>query len=838
MLESRSDPISAESFRRLHPNTIEDPKSIRSFLERARDSRVILQRGTNRTADPELARLREVGNDFLLLETENFALDSREQVFLNTVLDGQQYFFSAPFLEMAEKGELRLSFPAVVYEAERRDRARRVPAAAGKDGPRRVKIGRFEAEVADYSADGLSVTVPVGTPIAAGDGLLVRYLDGEREGLEVHADVRHAESGGRPGWKRIGLRVSPGPSTQELPVERREEILPRAAFQGVRGRWEVLRAGVRMASHRAFRHLGGGDTSVRVVEFENARGEPIRAIIDSWGDTRRAPAVVIPPAWGKTKETLLPLARTIVSTFRRSGKAVTVIRFDGIRRRGESYNDPDCRHPGQENLHYTFSQGVEDILATRDFLARTPQFDPSTFVLVSFSVSSIEARRAVALDKGARIGGWVSVVGAPDPQSLIRVISGGVDYLAGVERGIRFGRQDVQGLLLDIDRTGSDAVAEAIAFLSDAQRDMAAIRIPITWIHGRYDAWIEPERVRRMLSFGDVSQRRLIEVPIGHQLKSSKDALDTFKLIASEVARMALGRSLNPVSPNLADLAQRHEAERKRLPASPTNVRSFWRDYLVGRDGHLGMELVTSTRSYRDLAEMQVTALDLRPGETVVDLGSGVGSFPLHLLGQGCRTPLVIIQVDYVPEALKRARARIVGASAREGLRLAYVAADLEIRDPHPWVALADDSADALLASLLLNYVKHPQALLREMFRLLRPGGRFVISSLRRDADVSGICVDGIAELRSGLGRSALGEDGERRISSSLQAFISDAARLLDLEEQGFFKFWDAPELATMVRRAGFEQLKVQPAFGTPPQAFIVSARRPTQSRFGHDGGA
>jgi ubiquinone/menaquinone biosynthesis C-methylase UbiE len=832
MLQYRPDPISGESFRRLHPNTIEDPAEILRFLGRLRDAGVALQRGTNQTADPELARVREVRGDRIVLTTENFRSEPREQVFLNLMLEGRPYFFTAPELYRGEGGALELGLPALIYEAERRDRVRRPPPLGGGGAPRRVRLRDFEAEVADYSADGLAVILPEETPAVAGDSIPLCYLDGEGAGQEAYAEVRSARAADRPGWKRIGLSVLPRPQDGRLHVERTDRILPVSALDRARGGWSVLATRARTASRRRLGYLGRAENAeplIRIADFENARGEPIRAIMDTWGEPRGATAVVIPPAWGKTKETLLPLARTVVATFRRARQPVSVVRFDGIRKRGESYNDPECRSPGRENLRYTFSQGADDILATVGFLERSAEFKPSTIVLVSFSVAAIEGRRAIAIDQGARIGGWVSVVGAPDPQSLIRVISGGVDYLGGVERGVQFGLQDVQGLLLDIDRTGREALKNRIAFLDDARREMSSIRIPITWIHGRHDAWIEFERVRHLLSFGDVSKRRLIEIPTGHQLKSSREALDAFKLIATEAGRMALGERLKPALPDVADLQRRRRAERRRLPEPQTDLRGFWRDYLVGRDGNLGMELVTSTRSYRALMEKQVDALNLKPGERVLDLGCGVGPFPVHLLGKGCPSPLDVVEVDYVSDALRRAKIRIANLVLPLGVRVRYLASSLEVGSGGSAVALGDATADAILASLVLNYVKHPQALLKEMRRLLRPGGRLVLSSLRRDADVSGICVDGVAELRSGLGRAAFGED-ERQLPKALQGFINDAGRLLDLEEQGFFEFWDSPELMVMARRAGFVDLEARPAFGTPPQAYILSGRRPAEA--------
>jgi pimeloyl-ACP methyl ester carboxylesterase len=182
---------------------------------------------------------------------------------------------------------------------------------------------------------------------------------------------------------------------------------------------------------------------------------------------------------------------------------VVVLRFDGIRKRGESHNDADCLEAGTEHHRFTFSQGVRDISATLDFLERSPEFAPAKTILVTFSAASIDGRAAVLQEGAGRIAGWVCVVGAPDLQSAMRVISGGVDYLGGVERGVSFGYQEVLGVEVDIDLAANDAIAHNMAFLEDARRDLAQISQPITWFHGAHDAWMDLDRARDILSRGD-----------------------------------------------------------------------------------------------------------------------------------------------------------------------------------------------------------------------------------------------------------------------------------------------------------------------------------------------
>jgi hypothetical protein len=127
---------------------------------------------------------------------------------------------------------------------------------------------------------------------------------------------------------------------------------------------------------------------------------------------------------------MLPLALTVVETFRSIGESIRVIRFDGSNRRGESYVEPECRQFGDEYLRFTFSQAARDISSTVNYLKSDPARAPRAIVLVTFSLSAVEARNALAGDDG--YSGWVSVVGMADLQSAIRTISGGIDYGNGL----------------------------------------------------------------------------------------------------------------------------------------------------------------------------------------------------------------------------------------------------------------------------------------------------------------------------------------------------------------------------------------------------------------------
>lgn len=848
------DRLSAETFGRLHPRTIDDRARIASLLEGWKRSQVRLRRGTNQAIQRELATIVSVEEAELELACLDFGpIDGF--LFLSTEFEGIPYFCSARVRRVDEpdsggrERRVRIAWPAVIYRAERRDRARRAVGRAGgpsqggeeleglegrkREGKRReerewqrVRLVRrdgrdCEARVVDVSGDGLGVVLPSTLGLEPGERVELRSERSKASDAGRWAIVRNRrEERGAQGWRRIGLSVLPAPPQPPLRPEPAADVL--AAVGGLAAPSPDFQLPERP----------------EVVELRDARDERIVGLLDRVGPAAGAPAVLIPAAWGKTKETLAGLAATLLASFAAAGRPLSVLRFDGIRKRGESANDPGCEDPALGNLHYTFSQGATDLLAAARFLQQERGAGP--IVIVSFSVASVEARRAIVLDDGERFAGWVSVVGATDPQSLIRVISGGVDYLAGAERGIRFGRQDVQGLLLDIDRTAEEALASRIAFLEDARRDFTAIRCPLTWITGTHDAWMDPRRIEDVLSFGPRVGRRLIVSETGHQLKSSREALEIFGFVASECGRMlgpggrgsrgdagGAGERLRPVAPEPKALRRRQRAERARLrePERRPDLRSFWKDYLVGNDESLGMELVTETSSYRALMRDQIEALDLDGRELeILDLGSGVSTFERALHDTNLDLArLRVVALDYVVEGIRRGRGALPPDSP---LRVAHVAANLDLV-PGRSIPLGPAFADRAIGSLLLNYLSDPRRFLGEVFARLRPGGLLVLSVLRRDADTSKICVDGVGELRGGQGLASFGEAREGEIARSLGGFINNAARLLDLEEQGIFRFWDREELEKAVSGAGFVEIAVRPSFGEPPQAWLLRARRP-----------
>jgi SAM-dependent methyltransferase len=110
----------------------------------------------------------------------------------------------------------------------------------------------------------------------------------------------------------------------------------------------------------------------------------------------------------------------------------------------------------------------------------------------------------------------------------------------------------------------------------------------------------------------------------------------------------------------------------------------------------------------------------LRPGENVVDAGSGAGADSLiaaRMVGPAGR----VIGVDMTPEMLAKARRN----AEQAGL------ANVEFREGYlEALPVPDHWADVVISNGVLNLVPSKEQALAEMYRVLKPGGRLQIADI------------------------------------------------------------------------------------------------------------
>jgi demethylmenaquinone methyltransferase/2-methoxy-6-polyprenyl-1,4-benzoquinol methylase len=109
-----------------------------------------------------------------------------------------------------------------------------------------------------------------------------------------------------------------------------------------------------------------------------------------------------------------------------------------------------------------------------------------------------------------------------------------------------------------------------------------------------------------------------------------------------------------------------------------------------------------------------VAAVDARAGERVLDVATGTGLVARELVR---RYDVAVVGVDQSPQMLAAARARVAGSP-----ELAAHVTLLEGQAER--LPFADGEFDHLTFTYLLRYVDDPAATLRELARVVRPGGR------------------------------------------------------------------------------------------------------------------
>ncbi len=180
----------------------------------------------------------------------------------------------------------------------------------------------------------------------------------------------------------------------------------------------------------------------------------------------------------------------------------------------------------------------------------------------------------------------------------------------------------------------------------------------------------------------------------------------------------------------------------------------------------------------------------LKPGEVVLDLGSGAG-FDSFLAARQIGNEGQVIGIDMTPDMIKKAR-----ENAEKG---SYNNVEFRLGEIEK-LPVEDNSINVILSNCVINLSPDKLAVFKEAFRVLKPGGRLAISDMVASSEMP-------AEIKEDL--------------SLHSACVSGALLVDDLEK--------------ILLEAGFKNIKISPKDesrefiskwtpGIPIEDFVISA--------------
>jgi ubiquinone/menaquinone biosynthesis C-methylase UbiE len=152
-----------------------------------------------------------------------------------------------------------------------------------------------------------------------------------------------------------------------------------------------------------------------------------------------------------------------------------------------------------------------------------------------------------------------------------------------------------------------------------------------------------------------------------------------------------------------------------------TRENSEW----TGIRGKIGAWLLDNPlRKRREARFLDLVLESIRGNETVLDVGAGSGFFSIPV-AQKLKTGSVVC-LDLSPEMLARLQKKVERLGLTDRVRIAQSEASSS--------GLPGESVDVVISNAVLHELPNPKAVLKEIARVLKPGGSVMIKDFNKDS--------------------------------------------------------------------------------------------------------